>query len=139
MNAESITVETIVKAPIEKVWETWTEPRHIIKWAFAQDDWEAPAAENDVRTGGKFKTVMAAKDKSTSFDFTGVYTNVKQLELIEYDMDDGRHVKIEFTKLPEGIKVTETFDIESENPKEMQRAGWQAILDNYKKYTEKNI
>ncbi len=133
-----ITVETIVHAPLEKVWECWTQPEHITKWAFASDDWEAPQAENDVSVGGRFKTTMAAKDKSVSFDFAGMYTAVTVHELIEYDMDDSRHVKIEFANLPEGVKVTETFDPENENPREMQRAGWQAILDNFKKYTESN-
>lgn len=131
-----ITVETTIHAPIEKVWECWTDPKHIVNWAFASDDWEAPAAENDVRTGGKFKTVMAAKDKSASFDFTGVYTDVKNHELIEYDMSDGRHVQTVFEKTPEGVRVVETFDPESENPLEMQRGGWQTILDNFKKYVE---
>lgn len=86
--------------------------------------------------GGKFKTVMAAKDKSTSFDFTGTYTAVKEDELIEYDMDDSRHVKVEFEDIPNGVKVTETFVPENENPLELQRSGWQAILDNFKKYVE---
>lgn len=134
----TITVQTTIQAPIEKVWEFWTNPEHIMKWAFASDDWEAPAAENDVRVGGKFKTVMAAKDKSTSFDFTGLYTSVKNYELIEYDIDDGRHVKVEFAKLPEGVRVTETFEPEKINPEDMQRSGWQAILDNFKKYAESN-
>ena len=134
----AITVQSVVKGPIEKVWESWIKPEHIVQWAFASNDWEAPAAENDLRVGGKFKTTMAAKDKSASFDFTGAYTDVKEHELIEYDMDDGRHVKVEFAELPQkgGVKITETFDPESENPKEMQRSGWQAILDNFKKYAE---
>lgn len=136
--ADKITVQTVVVAPIAKVWECWNEPRHITGWAFASDDWEAPSAENDLRAGGKFKTVMSAKDKSASFDFTGTYSVVKENELIEYDMDDGRHVKVEFDETPEGAKVIETFDPESENPVEMQRSGWQAILDNFKKYTESN-
>jgi uncharacterized protein YndB with AHSA1/START domain len=131
-----ITIESTINAPIEKVWEFWTKPEHIVKWAFASDDWEAPAAENDVRTGGKFKTVMAAKDKSASFDFTGVYTAVKEHALIEYTMDDGRRVKIEFVEQPDGVKVTETFDPETQNTEEKQRTGWQAILDNFKKYVE---
>lgn len=138
MNKEPITIETVIKAPIEKVWDYWNKPEHIIKWAFAQDDWEARDAENDVRTGGKFKTVMAAKDKSAQFDFTGVYTEVTEHKLIEYDMDDGRHVKVEFSETPEGAKVVETFDPEQENTEELQRKGWQAILDNFKKYTESN-
>ena len=141
MKTNAITVETIVKAPIAKVWEYWTEPEHIIHWAFASDDWEAPAAENDLRVGGRFKTTMAAKDKSASFDLAGTYTDVKEHELIEYDMDDLegqgiRHVKVEFVELPEGVKVTVTFDPENINPEEMQRSGWQAISDNFKKYVE---
>lgn len=136
MDKNAITVETIVKVPMAKVWEYWNKPEHIEQWAFASDDWEARDAENDVRVGGKFKTTMAAKDKSASFDFTGIYTAVKEHELIEYDMDDGRHVKVEFTQLPEGVKVIETFDPENENPEEMQRSGWQAIMDNFKKYVE---
>lgn len=138
MNKNPITVETIVKAPIEKVWEYWTKPEHIVKWAFAQDDWEAPHAENDVQVGGKFKTTMAAKDKSARFDFGGVYTAVKEHELIEYDMNDGRHAKVEFQETPEGVKVSVTFDPENQNSLEMQRNGWKAISDNFKKYVEGN-
>jgi uncharacterized protein YndB with AHSA1/START domain len=131
-----ITVQTTVNAPIEKVWGFWTKPEHIVRWAFASDDWEAPHAENDVRTGGKFKTVMSAKDKSSSFDFTGTYTKVKPNQLIEYEMDDGRHVTVEFTATPQGVRVTETFDAEDTNPEELQRSGWQSILDNFKKHVE---
>ncbi len=133
-----ITVETIVKAPLDKVWASWTEPQHIVGWAFASDDWEAPSAENDLRTDGRFKTNMAAKDKSVGFDFTGTYTKVKEKELIEYVMDgeDRRHVKVTFEETSEGIKVTETFDPENENSEELQRGGWQAILNNFKKYVE---
>jgi uncharacterized protein YndB with AHSA1/START domain len=142
MKDNAITVETIVNAPIEKVWECWNEPDHITKWAFASDDWEAPYAENDLKVGGMFKTTMAAKDKSASFDFTGTYTDVRNYELIEYDMDkapeevESRHVKVEFAETPEGVKVTTTFDPENENSIDMQRAGWQAISDNFKKYVE---
>jgi uncharacterized protein YndB with AHSA1/START domain len=132
----AITVQTLVNAPIEKVWECWNKPEHITGWAFASDDWEAQAAENDLRVGGKFKTTMAAKNKSAGFDFTGVYTSVKEHRLIEYDIEDGRRVKVEFAELPEGIKITETFEPENTFPVEMQRSGWQAILENFKKYTE---
>ena len=125
-----------MRAPIEKVWQYWNEPEHITQWAFASDDWEAPTAENDVRVGGKFRTVMAAKDKSSSFDFSGTYTAVKEHALIEYDMTDGRHVKVEFKDTPEGVRVTETFDPEHENSEEVQRSGWQTILNNFKKYVE---
>lgn len=133
---QPITVETIINAPVSTVWERWTKPEHIMKWAFASNDWEAPAAENDLRVGGKFNITMAAKDKSASFDFTGTYTNVQNHERIEYTMDDGRQVQVEFAERPDGIHVTETFDPEQQNPEEMQRSGWQAILDNFKKYVE---
>ena len=131
-----ITVQTTVKAPMARVWEYWNKPEHITGWAFASDDWEASAADNDLRVGGTFKTTMAAKDRSESFDITGAYTAVKEHELIEYDMDDGRHVKVEFKDTPDGVRVTQTFDPEEENPEEMQRGGWQAILDNFKNYAE---
>lgn len=137
-----ITVETIVNAPLDKVWECWTEPEHINQWAFADESWEALDAENDVTAGGRFKTTMAAKDKSASFDFTGVYTRVEPKTLMEYDMDKApndsaaRHVSISFLETPEGNKIVETFDPENENPEEMQRSGWQSILDNFKKHVE---
>ena len=133
---EAITVQTVVNAPAATVWESWNKPEYIICWAFASADWEAPVAENDLRMGGKFRTVMAAKDRSTSFDFIGTYTAVKENELIEYDMDDGRHVKVEFEGTPNGMKITETFEPENKNPLEMQRSGWAAILDNFKKFVE---
>ena len=131
-----ITVQTLVNAPLQKVWDSWTKPERITKWCFASDDWEAPAAENDLRVDGRFSTTMAAKDKSMSFDFGGVYTAVQEHAVIEYTMDDGRTVKVTFTETPEGVQVTESFDPESENSEEMQRAGWQSIMDNFKKYTE---
>ncbi len=135
-----ITVETTVNAPIEKVWEYWNSPEHITKWAFASDDWECPSAENDLRTGGTFKTVMASKDGRESFDLMGTYTAVEENKLIEYNMEgeDKRHVKTEFSELPNSTKITETFDTEKENTEELQRSGWQAILDNFKKYVEEN-
>lgn len=134
--SKAITVETIVNAPIEKVWDSWSQPEHITKWCQASDDWHAPHAENDLRTGGNFSTTMAAKDGSFSFDFGGTYTDVQPYSLIAYGLGDGRKVSISFTKEIEGTKVTETFDPEETNPIEMQRGGWQAILDNFKKYTE---
>jgi uncharacterized protein YndB with AHSA1/START domain len=132
----NITVEAVVKAPVQKVWETWTKPDHIKKWCQASDDWHAPYADNDVKTGGKFKTTMAAKDGSFSFDFEGIYTNVKEHSVMEYDIADGRKVKIVFTPNGNETRVTETFEAENTHPIEMQRGGWQAILDNFKKYTE---
>lgn len=132
----AITVETTVNAPVEKVWKFWTQPEHITKWCQASDDWHAPYAENDLRLNGKFKTTMAAKDGSASFDFEGVYTNVQPNQVIEYTMADGRRVKILFTDQLGGTTVTETFDPENTNPIELQRGGWQAILDNFKNYVE---
>lgn len=134
----TITVEALINAPVEKVWTCWTDPSHITRWCYASDDWHAPYAENDVKTNGKFKTTMAAKDGSMSFDFEGAYTNIQKNKLIEYVMSDGRKVKITFSENSGNTKVTETFDPENTHPLEMQRAGWQAILDNFKKYTESN-
>lgn len=136
---EKITIEATVTAPIEHVWEYWTEPRHVEAWAFAADDWEALDAENDLRSGGTFKTRMQAKDGSAGFDFTGTYTDVVEHEHIAYVMDDGRQVSVQFKKLPDGVHIIQTFDPEGENAPEMQRAGWQAILDNFKSYAEKNV
>ncbi len=136
MERKSITVETTIHAPVQKVWDCWTMPEHITKWCQASDDWHAPAAENDVREGGRFKTTMAAKDGSAGFDFAGTYTAVVPLERIEYVMDDERKVSILFQNVEGGVQVTETFELENENPEEMQRQGWQAILDNFKKYVE---
>ena len=131
-----ITVETTVNAPVEKVWKSWNEPQHIKNWCAASDDWHAPKAENDLRTGGTFSTRMEAKDGSFGFDFGGVYDNVKKNELIEYTMGDGRKVQVSFSPAGDQTKIVETFDAESTNSVEMQRGGWQAILDNFKKYTE---
>lgn len=134
---QPITIETTINAPIEKVWACWTKPEHITKWNNASDDWHSPQAENDLRVGGKFITRMEAKDGSAGFDFGGTYDEVKEYELIAYTMDDNRKVKITFSQHnDEEVKVVETFDPESENSMEMQRDGWQAILNNFKKYVE---
>jgi uncharacterized protein YndB with AHSA1/START domain len=134
----TIRVETTIKAPIEKVWGHWTEPRHITKWCQASDDWHAPYAENDVKVNGKFKTTMAAKDGSLSFDFDGVYTKVEPNKVIEYAIADGRKVHVTFSAQGAETKVVESFEAERQNPVEMKKGGWQAILDNFKKYTEAN-
>ena len=132
----AITVENTVNAPVEKVWTYWTEPQHITKWNNANDDWHTPFAENDLRTGGKFISRMEAKDGSMGFDFGGVYDDVLEHRLIEYTMGDGRKVKVSFTPVGNTTKVTETFDAEETHPHDFQKAGWQSILDNFKKYTE---
>ena len=131
-----ITVQTTVSAPIEKVWKCWTNLTDINGWAFASSDWEADAQENNLQVGGNFKTVMSAKDKTASFDFIGMYTEISEYEKIAYDMEDGRHVDIVFEAKPQGVTITETFEAEKENSEDVQRDGWQAILDNFKKYIE---
>jgi len=132
----AITVQATVEAPIGKVWEYWSEPAHITQWCQASDDWHAPAATNDLRDGGTFSTTMAAKDGSFSFDFGGVYDKVINHQLIEYTMGDGRKVKVTFTSEGNSTNVVETFDAEETHSLEMQQGGWQAILNNFKKYTE---
>jgi uncharacterized protein YndB with AHSA1/START domain len=132
----TITVQTMVNAPIAKVWECWNKREHINGWAFADPAWGAEAKENNLKVGGTFNTTMFAKDGSASFDFTGTYDNVMENKLIEYTMDDGRCVKVKFEETLAGVKITETFDPETENTEEAQRSGWQAILDNFKKYVE---
>jgi len=134
-----ITVQATVNAPVKKVWAFWTLPEHITKWTNASDDWHAPKAENDLREGGKFLTRMEAKDGSFGFDFEGVYEEVKPYKSISYKMADGRKVEIIFDDIDGNTSVTETFDPENTNPVEMQQAGWQAILNNFKKYAEANL
>lgn len=133
---KTITVETTIKAPVEAVWSYWTDPKHITNWCFASDDWHAPNAENDLRVNGKFKTRMAAKDGSAGFDFEGLYTRILKYKTIEYVLGDGRRVGISFSSHSAKTKVIESFNPENENPYEMQKGGWQAILDNFRKYVE---
>lgn len=133
---ETITVETTVHSPVDKVWEFWTEPEHITQWSNASDDWHAPRAENDLRVGGKFLTRMEAKDGSFGFDFGGVYDEVRNHEFISYTMGDGRKVEITFIGEGSQTKLVETFEAEDINSIEMQKSGWQSILDNFKKYSE---
>jgi uncharacterized protein YndB with AHSA1/START domain len=134
----NITVQATVNAPAEKVWKTWTDPKHIVKWNNASPDWHTPRAENDVRVGGKFLSRMEAKDGSMGFDFGGTYDAVKPNEHIAYTMGDGRKAKINFKEQGNSTHVDVTFEAENQNPVEMQRGGWQAILDSFKKYTESN-
>lgn len=131
-----ITVEAAVAAPLDTTWRSWTEPEHITKWNAASDDWCSPRATNDLRVGGQFSARMEAKDGSVGFDFEGTYTLVEEGKRIEYVMADGRTVQIVFTEEGNQVRVTETFDTENENSAELQRAGWQAIMDNFKRYTE---
>lgn len=133
-----ITVESTVNAPVEKVWNYFSAPEHITQWCAASPDWHAPKAENDLQVGGKFLTRMEAKDGSFGFDFGGVYDQVKANELIEYTMGDGRKVEVHFSSNGNETKIVETFDAENTHSLEMQKGGWQAILDNFKQYTEAN-
>ena len=134
--ATMIKIEALTHAPVEKVWAAWIEPQHITNWAFVSDDWHAPHAENDLRVDGRFSTTMAAKDGSFSFDFGGFYTEVKPLESIKYTMDDGRVSDITFTQQGNATYIVQNFEAETENPVELQQGGWQAILNNFKKYAE---
>jgi len=131
-----VTVEATVNAPVEKVWKSWIEPDHIVKWNHASDDWHSPWAKADFREGGSFSARMEAKDGSMGFDFGGVYDVIRPNEYIEYTIGDGRKVQVTFTKQGNATKVVETFEAESTHPVEFQKGGWQAILDNFKKYTE---
>ena len=132
-----ITVTTTIEASIEKVWDAWTNPTHITQWCQASDDWHAPYADNDVRVDGTFKTTMAAKDGSFSFDLEGVYTKVELHKYIAYTLTDGRNVEITFTNEDGSVNIIESFDPESQNSHELQQQGWQMILNNFKKHVEK--
>ncbi len=136
MEAPSIVVQTEITAPLEKVWECWTDPKHIVNWNNASEDWHTPRAENDLQVGGKFLSRMEAKDGSFGFDFEGTYTDVSVHQHIVYVLEDDRAVKIEFDSDGHTTTVTETFVAETQNAVELQRAGWQAILDNFKRYVE---
>jgi len=131
-----ITIETTIKAPVTKVWKMFTKHRHITEWNFASDDWCCPTAINVFKPEGHFSWRMEAKDGSMGFDFEGIYHDIKEYELITYTIADGRKVSISFIVEGEFVKVTESFEPEDENPHDLQKAGWQAILNNFKKYVE---
>ena len=131
-----ITVETVANAGLDPVWNAWNNPADIKQWNAAQDDWHTTASTVDLREGGKFVSRMEAKDGSMGFDFEGTYTRIVPCKTIEYRMSDGREVKVEFVERAGGVLVKETFDAETENPPELQRQGWQAILDNFGRYLE---
>lgn len=137
-NKTTITISATINAPVEKVWLFWTTPEHIMRWNNASDDWHTPSAVNDLRPGGSFTSTMAAKDGSMSFDFTGIYDTVETHQKIAYTLGDDRTVMVLFEAHGQTTTVTESFDTEDVNAAEMQRAGWQAILDNFKKYVENN-
>lgn len=132
-----ITVETLVKADLNAVWSAWNSPEDIRQWNAASQDWHTPRSTVDLREGGKFSARMEAKDGSEGFDFEGTYTRVVPCQLIEYRMTDGRGVTVEFAEQAGRVRVRETFDAERENAPEMQRQGWQAILDNFARHVER--
>lgn len=135
---ETITIEANIKAPVEKVWKLWSGPEHIVKWNAASDDWHTTTAENDLRKGGKFSSRMEAKNGSFGFDFGGVYDDVVEHKLIAYTLGDGRKVKVDFAGKGNETHIVTNFEAESQNPVEMQKGGWQAILNSFKKYAEAN-
>ncbi|WP_118953170.1 SRPBCC family protein [Taibaiella helva] len=136
MSATQITVQNVIAADAEKVWNYYNSPEHITKWNFASDDWQCPRAENDMRPGGKYSARMEAKDGSWGFDFEAVYDKVDEGKEFTYTMGDGRKANVVFNGQGSQTEVVVTFDAEEQNPVDMQKGGWQAILDNFKKYTE---
>jgi uncharacterized protein YndB with AHSA1/START domain len=132
-----ITINVTINAPLEKVWECWTKPEHVMQWNHASDDWHCPKADNDLTPNGKFSYTMASKDGKMSFDFEGIYSLVKKHEALHYGMADGREVQVSFTLEGKLTRLTETFDAENVHSAEMQRTGWQSILNNFKKHVEK--
>ena len=136
MSNPKITVRACVDAPIETVWAAWNTPEDIMQWNAASDDWHTTASSVDLRVGGVMVSRMEAKDGSMGFDFKGIYTQVVPNELIEFEMEDGRVVNIQFQVTDAGVSIIETFDAEMSNPLEMQQAGWQSILDNFVRHVE---
>jgi uncharacterized protein YndB with AHSA1/START domain len=137
MKENPITVSTVVHAPLEVAWKVWTQPEHVTAWNFASDDWACPEATNDLQVGGEFHYAMAAKDGSFKFDFWGTHKDIQPHQRIESIMGDGRYMLVEFEAVSSSeTKVTESFEPESQNPREMQQGGWQAILENYRKHAE---
>jgi uncharacterized protein YndB with AHSA1/START domain len=128
-----ITVETLINAPVEKVWSAYITPPDIKQWNTASDDWHTTKATVDLRVGGAFSSRMEAKNGSFGFDFAGTYTKIVPYQLIEYSFGD-RTGAVEFLSAANGVRVRSTFDAESENPVEQQRQGWQAILNNLAKH-----
>ncbi|PXX28443.1 SRPBCC family protein [Arenibacter sp. ARW7G5Y1] len=138
MEKTKIMVQVTISDGVDKVWGYYTKPEHIVKWNFASDDWHCPYASNDMRVGGKYSSRMEAKDGSFGFDFEAVYDEVMPNKQFAYTMLDGRQAKVTFYELNHRTTVKVNFDAETENSIEKQRGGWQAILDNFKKYTESN-
>lgn len=137
MNAEKIIVKALVHASKDHTWDCYTNPKHIVNWNFADPSWHCPSAENDMRIGGTYKARMEARDGSFGFDFEAVYTDIDEGNYFSYEFG-GRKATVQFNLVDDGTEVIVSFDAETENPVEMQQAGWQAILNNFKNYTEVN-
>ena len=135
-NKVEISIKTTVYAAIDKVWEAWTTPDHIVEWNFASLDWQCPKAEINLAVGGRFSYRMEAKDHSMGFDFEGTFTSITPRREIRYSLDDNRYVIVQFTELEAGTEVVERFEAENQMSGEQQRQGWQAILSNFKQYVE---
>lgn len=134
-----ITVSTVIKnKTLAQVWDYFTNPKHVINWNYASDDWHCPKAENNLEVGKSFTYTMAAKNGEMSFDFSGIYTEIEQFSKINYVLADNRKIFVTFSETENGIEVVEKFDPETENSEELQQTGWQMILDNFKKYVEAN-
>jgi uncharacterized protein YndB with AHSA1/START domain len=138
MDTTKITIQAVVAADRQKVWNCYTQPEHITKWNFATDTWHCPAASNDMRVGGKYLARMEAKDGSFAFDFEAVYNEIVDGEKFTYTMPDNREIQVSFEKMDDKTRVTVTFDPENVNPVDLQRDGWQSILDNFRRYAEEN-
>jgi uncharacterized protein YndB with AHSA1/START domain len=137
MEKTIINIETTINVPVSKAWQYFNAPEHVTNWNHASDDWHSPSGENDLRPGGSFKYRMEAKDGSFGFDFGGIYDAVEENSHIHYTMGDGREVDIIFESLGDHkTRVIESFEAEKQNPVDMQKAGWQSILDNFGKYAE---
>lgn len=131
-----ITISTQIKGDIKRVWEYYTLPDHITQWNFADPSWHCPWATNDMRPGGKYVARMEARDGSFGFDFGAVYDQIDPEKSFSYTIGDGRSVTVRFNPNGALIEVVVSFEAEQQNPVDMQRGGWQSILNNFKKYAE---
>lgn len=131
-----IEIQAIVNNTIDKVWESWTEPKHIMQWNQASPEWHCPSASNDLKVGGEYSARMEAKDGSFGFDLNATYTDVRTNHYLASTLEDDRKVRVSFKELENGVSIIQKFEAESQNPREMQQNGWQAILNSFKSYTE---
>ncbi len=138
MTATTITVQALINAPVEKVWNSWTGTEHIIKWNCPSPEWHTPKADHDLKPGGNFNYRMEARDGSFGFDFGGVFDQVEKNSILAYTLGDGRKVTIRFVSRESQTEIVQQFEAETENTIELQQTGWQAILDSFKKYVESN-